>query len=50
MLAAGLRGIEKGYELPPEADDNLFAPRPPARPGRGEGIESLLAASTTRWV
>jgi glutamine synthetase len=24
LLAAGLRGIEQGYELPPEADDNLF--------------------------
>jgi glutamine synthetase len=24
MLAAGLRGIEEGYELPPEADANLF--------------------------
>jgi glutamine synthetase len=25
ILAAGLRGIEKGYELPPEADANLFS-------------------------
>ena len=24
ILAAGLRGIEEGYELPPEADANLF--------------------------
>jgi glutamine synthetase len=24
MLAAGMRGIEQGYELPPEADANLF--------------------------
>ena len=24
MLAAGLRGIEKGYPLPPEAEANLF--------------------------
>jgi glutamine synthetase len=24
MLAAGLRGIEEGYELPAEADANLF--------------------------
>jgi glutamine synthetase len=24
MLAAGMRGIEEGYELPPEADANLF--------------------------
>ena len=26
ILAAGLRGIEEGYELPPEADANLFEP------------------------
>ncbi len=25
ILAAGLRGIEQGYELPPESDANLFA-------------------------
>ncbi|MGH9080127.1 MAG: glutamine synthetase family protein, partial [Acidimicrobiales bacterium] len=25
VLAAGLQGIEQGYELPPEADANLFA-------------------------
>ena len=25
ILAAGLRGIEQGYELPPEADANLFS-------------------------
>jgi glutamine synthetase len=24
MLAAGLKGIDEGYELPPEADSNLF--------------------------
>ena len=24
LLAAGLRGISEGYELPPEADANLF--------------------------
>jgi glutamine synthetase len=28
ILAAGLRGIEQGYELPPEADANLFALSP----------------------
>ncbi len=28
ILAAGLEGIEKGYELPPEADANLFALSP----------------------
>ena len=25
MLAAGLKGIEQGYELPPEAEDNVWA-------------------------
>ena len=25
MLAAGLQGVEQGYELPPEADANLFS-------------------------
>jgi len=24
MLAAGLKGIEEGYELPPEATNNIF--------------------------
>ena len=24
MLAAGLKGIEEGYELPPEAEDNVW--------------------------
>jgi glutamine synthetase len=24
MLAAGLKGIEEGYELPPEASDNIY--------------------------
>jgi glutamine synthetase len=28
ILAAGLQGIDKGYELPPEADANLFALSP----------------------
>ncbi len=31
ILAAGLRGIEAGYELPPEADANLFELSPPQR-------------------
>ena len=25
MLAAGLKGIEEGYELPPEAEDNVWS-------------------------
>jgi glutamine synthetase len=31
ILAAGLRGIEAGYELPPEADANLFELSPSQR-------------------
>jgi len=39
VLGAGLRGIEKGYELPPETDENLFALS--ARQLVAKGIESL---------
>ena len=31
MLAAGLRGIEDGYELPPEASANVFEMTPEER-------------------
>jgi glutamine synthetase len=31
MLAAGLKGIEENYELPPEADDNIYAMTPAQR-------------------
>ena len=42
MLAAGLKGIEEGYELPPEAEDNVWsltdarAPRAGLRAAAGE--------------
>ncbi len=39
VLAAGLRGIEKEYELPPEAETNLFAMTDAAR--AEAGIEAL---------
>ena len=39
ILAAGLRGIEEGYELPPEADDDVDAMTPDDR--RARGISSL---------
>ncbi len=39
MLAAGLRGIEKGYELPPEAEDNIYEMTDAER--RAAGITSL---------
>lgn len=35
ILAAGLRGIEAGYELPAEADANLFALRPDELEAKG---------------
>jgi glutamine synthetase len=35
ILAAGLRGIEKGYDLPPEADANLFALSPEELAAKG---------------
>jgi len=39
MIAAGLRGIEKGYELPPESTDNIFELTEVER--RAAGIQSL---------
>ena len=39
VLAAGLRGIEKGYELPPETEDNIFELTDAER--RAAGIVSL---------
>lgn len=39
VLAAGLTGIEKGYELPPEAAANLYELSPAER--AGAGIEAL---------
>ena len=39
ILAAGLRGVEEGYELPPEADANLFELSPDELAAKS--IESL---------
>jgi glutamine synthetase len=39
MLAAGLKGIEEGYELPPEATDNIYELSDAER--LAEGITSL---------
>ncbi|MCA1691970.1 MAG: glutamine synthetase, partial [Actinobacteria bacterium] len=39
MLAAGLRGIEKGYPLPPELTANLYEMTPAER--MAEGVEAL---------
>lgn len=35
LLAAGLRGIEKGYDLPPEAEDDVWALTPAERRAMG---------------
>jgi glutamine synthetase len=39
MLAAGLRGIEKGYELPPPVEEDIFEMSEAAR--KKHGIDSL---------
>jgi glutamine synthetase len=39
MLAAGLKGIQEEYELPPEASDNIYEMSEDER--RAAGIESL---------
>ncbi len=39
ILAAGLKGIDEGYELPAEATDNIYALSDEER--RNEGIDSL---------
>ena len=42
MLAAGLKGIEQGYELPPEAEDDVWSLTDAER--RALGYESLPAS------
>jgi len=39
MLAAGLKGVDEGYELPAEATNNIFEMTPEER--AAEGIDSL---------
>ncbi len=41
ILAAGLKGIDEGYELPPEATDNIYEMTEAER--RARGIEELPA-------
>ncbi len=38
MLAAGLKGIEEGYELPPEATNNIYEMTPEERARRGHRL------------
>jgi glutamine synthetase len=46
MLAAGLKGIEQGYELPPEATNNIYEMTPEERAAEGIGAlpQSLAEA------
>src|SRR5207248_11409625 len=44
MLAAGLKGVEEGYELPPEATNNIYEMTPAER--AAEGIGSLPQSLT----
>jgi hypothetical protein len=46
ILAAGLKGIEEGYELPDESEDNTFELTPAER--AANGIERLPPASARR--
>jgi glutamine synthetase len=48
MLAAGLKGVEEGYELPPEATNNIFEMTAEERAAEGFGSmpESLAEAVT----
>jgi glutamine synthetase len=44
MLAAGLKGVEEGYDLPPEATNNIFEMTPEERAAEGIGaLPSSLA-------
>ena len=51
ILAAGLKGIDEGYELPPEATDNIYALTDEERRRRGHRLAARLACATrsTRW-
>src|SRR6476659_7826319 len=44
MLAAGLKGVDQGYELPPEATNNIYEMTPEER--AAEGIGSLPQSLT----
>jgi glutamine synthetase len=37
MLAAGLKGVEEGYDLPPEATNNIYEMTPDERAVEGIG-------------
>ncbi len=47
LLAAGLKGIEEGYELPPEAEDDVWQLTDAER--RAMGISRCPPRSGGRW-
>ncbi|MGZ4757396.1 MAG: glutamine synthetase family protein [Acidimicrobiia bacterium] len=48
MLAAGLKGVEEGYELPPEATNNIYEMTPEERAAEGIGsLPQSLAEAVT---
>jgi glutamine synthetase len=56
MLAAGLKGIEEGYDLPPEATNNIYEMTPEERAAEGIGAlpqslkESIDVMETSELV
>jgi len=56
MLAAGLEGIEKGYEPPPPVEENVYEMSPEERERRGIGtlpaslLEAILLAEKSELV
>jgi len=56
MLAAGLEGIEKGYELPPPTEENVFEMSQGERDQRGIGTlpgslyEAILLTEESQLV
>jgi glutamine synthetase len=48
MLAAGLKGVEEGYDLPPEATNNIYEMTPEERAAEGIGsLPQSLAEAVT---
>ena len=47
IIAAGLKGIQKGYELPPPAEDDVWSLTEVER--RAMGYQTLPQTCTSRW-
>ena len=56
MLAAGLEGIERGYQIPPPVEENVFEMRDEERVGKGIGAiptslwEAILLAESSELL